>query len=113
MFDGNTISSNGMSTEYGDLYDVMGRGATPGAHFSTWNKSVLQWIPAGAITTVTISGVYRVFRFDHANASLSNTLALKVPRDGTRDYWIGYRRGIINNGLNDGAYIQWGYHQNQ
>ncbi|MEQ1934490.1 MAG: immunoglobulin domain-containing protein, partial [Fimbriimonadaceae bacterium] len=111
--DGNPVSDTGTSVDYGDSFDIMGSGGGFENHFTHWNKSILQWIPDTAIPTVTNSGIYRIFRFDHQNANLSNILAIKIVRDGTRDYWIGYRRGTSNVNLNNGAYILWGYNYNQ
>jgi hypothetical protein len=73
-----------------------------------WFKSLLGWITPDQVTTVSTSGVYRVYRFDHPDAK--GTLALKVVKDDTRDYWIGFRRGIPwASSLQHGAYVFWGY----
>lgn len=111
--DGNPISGLGTSKEYGDPYDVMGSGTNFQNHFSHWNKNILNWIPDSAVTTVSFSGTYRVFSFDHEKAKLTNTLALKVVRESIHDYWIGYRRGTTSASLNNGAYVVWGYSTNQ
>jgi uncharacterized delta-60 repeat protein len=111
--DGNPISSNGSSSEYGDRFDIMGSATDPQGHFSHWNKSILQWIPDTAVLPVTASGTYRVYRFDHPAADLSLPRALKVRRNDQQDYWIGYRRGTTNGNFDNGAYILWGYHNNQ
>jgi hypothetical protein len=111
--DGNPISPTGGTLEYGDPFDVMGGGRDISCHFSPWNKSILQWIPDTAVATIQFSGTYRVYRYDHGQADLANTLALKVVCDGTRDYWIAHRRATTNPGLNNGAYIQWGYNVNR
>lgn len=111
--DGNPVSAGGSSTEYGDPFDVMGANGDITRHFSHWNKSILQWIPDAAVTTVQSPGTYRVYRFDAQAANLANARALKVVRDSVRDYWIGYRRGMSNASLSGGAYILWGYNTNQ
>jgi uncharacterized delta-60 repeat protein/M6 family metalloprotease-like protein len=112
--DSNPISPTGTSTEYGDPFDIMGDGSTFQNDFSDWNKSILQWIPDTAVTLATASGTFRVYRFDNAAAAnLANPRALKVVRDATRDYWIGYRHGSGNASLNSGAYVLWGYNANQ
>ena len=109
--DGNPVSSAGSSTEYGDSFDVMSSGATTiQNHFNQWAKNLLQWIPDSAVSNITAAGTYRVYRFDHPSAALTNNLALKIVRESTHDYWIGYRRAITNNAsLTNGAYILWGY----
>ena len=111
--DGNPVSPNGASVEYGDPFDVMGTGITAAAQFSQWNRSILQWLPDAAVTTITTTGTYRVYTFDNPAANPANPLALKVVRDNTRDYWIGYRTNSGNATLNDGAYVVWGYDTNQ
>lgn len=111
--DGNPVSAAGSSTEYGDVFDVMGDGTDATHHFTHWNKSILQWIPDTAVNTVTTSGTYRVYRFDAQGANLANALALKVVRNATQDYWIGFRRATTNAALDNGAYVIWGYNQNQ
>lgn len=111
--DGNPVSPTGTSVEYGDIFDIMGSGSSAQYHFSHWNKSILQWIPDTAVPTISSSGTYRVYRFDHADANLANNLALKVVRNRTQDYWIGLRRGTSNASLNGGAYVLWGYNDNR
>jgi uncharacterized delta-60 repeat protein len=111
--DGNPVSPAGTSVEYGDVFDVMGNGLNFENHFSHLAKSILQWIPDTSVTTITSNGTYRVYRFDHSGANLTNTLALKIVRDSIRDYWIGYRRATANANLDNGAYVLWGYNVSQ
>jgi M6 family metalloprotease-like protein/uncharacterized delta-60 repeat protein len=110
--DGNPVSPSGTVDEYGDNFDVMGDGDNITHHFSQWNKSLMQWIPDSGVSTINSSGTYRVYRFDSQSANLSNTLALKVVRNRELDYWIGYRRATSNTSLDNGAYVLWGYNQN-
>lgn len=111
--DGNPVSAGGSSTEYADPFDTMGGGNTDiRCHFGPWGKSLLHWIPDTSVPTITASGTYRLYRFDHAAATTTNNLALKVVRNGNQDYWIGYRQNFPTNGsLANGAYIVWGYNQ--
>jgi len=111
--DNNPVSPNGASVEYGDIYAIMGNGTLFTHEFSQWNKSILQWIPDTAITTITTSGTYRVFQFDISTANLTNTLGLKIVRNNDEDYWIGYRGATNISNLNGGAYILWGYNTNR
>ncbi len=110
--DGNPVSPTGTSQGYGDPFDVMAVATGVNHHFSMWHKSILNWLPDAAVTTAATGGVFRIYRFDHPAANLTNRLALKVVRNGVQDYWIGYRRAPNHPNLNDGAYIQWGYNQN-
>lgn len=111
--DGNPVSATGSSLEYGDEFDVMGDGDFSEFHFSHWNKSILQWLPDTAVTTITTGGTYRVHRFDAQGANLANALALKIVRNSTQDYWIGHRRATSNAALDNGACVLWGYNDNQ
>lgn len=110
--DGNPVSPTGTLQEYGDKVDVMGDGSTFSHQFSHWNRSLVQWMPDTAVTTIDSGGTYRVHRFDSPSANLANPLALKVVRNRTQDYWIGYRRATSNENYNNGAYIVWGANQN-
>ena len=107
--DGNAVSLAGVSTEYGDPFDLMGDGDFFQNDFSHWNKSLLQWIPDASVTVAAAAGTFRIYRFDSASADLASPRALKVVRDTTRDYWIGYRRGTSSGSADNGAYILWGY----
>ncbi len=97
------------SIDYGDPFDLMGDGDFFENDFSHWNKSLLQWIPDSAVTLAAVSGTYRVHRFDASAADLAAPRALKIVRDTTRDYWIGYRRGTSSPAADNGAYVLWGY----
>lgn len=111
--DGDPISPAGTSDEYDDTFDIMGNGSSIDHHFSHWNKSLLQWIPDSGVTTISTGGTYRVYRFDHVSANLSNALALKIVRNREQDYWIGLRRATTNASLDGGAYVIWGYNNNR
>lgn len=115
--DGNPVSPAGTSHEYGDIYDIMGTGPGDAVNQTSfpnpWFLNRIHWLTDTAVQTIASSGTYRVFRFDHQNASLSSTLALKLARDADTDYWIGYRRKYVGTQLSDvsdGAYFVWGYH---
>jgi len=110
--DGNPVSATGSSTEYGDIYDVMGNGSFQ-HHFNHWHKCFLRWMPDTAVTLATTTATYRIYRFDAASADLANSRAVKIVRDSTRDFWIGYRRGTTTASLNGGAYVLWGYNTNR
>ncbi|HUR59478.1 MAG TPA: hypothetical protein VM029_17305 [Opitutaceae bacterium] len=110
--DGNPLSPRGISREYGDPFDVMGDSSDRDArhHFNHWCKNLMGWLPDSAVTTVTTSGTYRIYRYDSKNASRTQPLALRVFRDGVRWYWIGYRQNFSSNAsLSNGANILWGF----
>jgi uncharacterized delta-60 repeat protein len=111
--DGNPVSPNGTSLEYGDPFDIMGKGNFFNYDFSHWNKSLLQWLPDSTITVANCDATYRIYRFDSSKADLTLPRALKIVCDNTRDYWIGYRRGLDNAATDGGAYVLWGYNTAQ
>jgi hypothetical protein len=108
------VSTDGGSLEYSDPFDAMSANWNNDhrVDFNPWFKNQLGWIHDEQVQTVSSNGVYRVYRFDDAAAT--GTLALKLAKDSTRDYWIGFRRNFAENpGLTNGAYVVWGYHQPQ
>jgi M6 family metalloprotease-like protein len=112
--DGNTVSASGTSTEYGDVFDTMGANLAndPHSDFNPWFKNLLGWAADNQVQSITTSGTYRVNRFD--NTTGTGTLALKVIRDSTRNYWIGIRRNFTSNvSMQSGAYVIWGATTNQ
>ncbi len=113
--DGDPVSDDGVSLDYGDPFDIMGGGASRTAtdDFGPWCKSMLQWIPDTSVALAESAGTYRIYRFDHPEADLGLPRALKIVRDSTRDYWIGYRRATDRVALDGGAYVLWGYNTNQ
>jgi M6 family metalloprotease-like protein len=108
------LSPAGKPQEYGDPFDVMGSGDVPRGHFSPWAKNRLGWLPDAAVTNVTASGTYRIYRFDSKAANTAQPLALKIFRDGVRTYWVGLRQNFASGtpSAND-AYVTWGYNSLQ
>jgi hypothetical protein len=107
--DGNPIG-NGIVDEYGDVFDLMGGGGSAAHHFNTWYKNLLDWIPSSGVKTVTASGTYRIQ--EHDNPAADGIRALKLTKDGTKNYWVEYRQKINNIWLQNGATIRWGYNRN-
>ena len=97
--DSNPLSATGRSMEYFDPFDPMDSGTTDARFdYGPWEKNRLGWLPDSAVRTVTTSGTYRVYRFDHPGAAaLSQPLALRVFRDGMRWYWISLRQNFTAN----------------
>jgi hypothetical protein len=117
--DGNPVSTTGSEVDYGDKFDVMGGAVLPDysidlrAHFNPWFKNTLAWLTDNRVQAVTADGVYRIYCFDTATPA-AGLLALKIPRDVTRDYWVSCRRNFTDNpSMQNGAYIIWGYHANR
>lgn len=112
--DGSVVGS-GTLIEYGDIFDIMGSGAAPEAHFHQQAKAALNWLePARwADANTSGSGTYRLHRFDHAGTTgpLRGLRAVKDPSATPSQvgyYWVGYRAGIPDNAfLPHGAYVLW------
>lgn len=110
----------GSSDEYGDPFDVMGSGpgdaTTQPSVSNPWFLNRVHWLADSAVQTIDTSGTYRVYRYDHKAADMAKTLALKLARSSTTDYWIGHRRKYVGHptlsDISSGAYILWGYHDN-
>jgi hypothetical protein len=108
-FDG-TITGNGAAVEYGDDFDMMGRGATQATHFNANYKRRLDWLTEENVQTITRPGVYRVFAFDTSTLIPQSIRTLKIKRDETKDFWIEFRQ-LLNNfpNLMDGALVHWDF----
>ncbi len=112
--------AGGFSAEYEDPFDCMGNGFYAPIsllHFNPWYLNRLDWLPNSAIHTVVAPGTFRVYRYDHPNATLNRTLALKIAKDSTINYWLSYRGRFAGRtdslaDVSDGAYIIWGYNGN-
>jgi len=86
-----SIIGEGVHEEYGNPYDVMGSGRTVDAHFNSWAKNQLNWIPDRNVSTVRTSGVYRLYAFDTLSVNANFTYAFKIAKDPHRTYWLEYR----------------------
>ena len=85
-----TFDDPGVATEYGDEFDIMGRGL---GHFSAPHQDTLLWLDPEAVRTVTESGTFLVRPIESALGQ--NPKALKIRRPGsTRDLWIEFRQPI-------------------
>ena len=113
------VSPDGTTLEYGDPFDMMGSTSATGItrdarhHFNMRSKNLLGWLPDTAVTTVSRSGTYRIYRFDSRASPRDQPLALRIFRDGVRWYWVGLRQNFLpaGNPRTNGAYVIWGYNQ--
>jgi hypothetical protein len=108
--DDGTPNGNGQNIEYGDDFDMMGRGNTQETHFNASYKRTLDWLTEENVQTVTQNGVYRIFAFDINTPNPQGIRVLKIKKDDVKDYWVDFRQlltGIPN--LMDGALIHWDY----
>ena len=114
------VDPAGTSLDYGDVFDIMGHAhsdpVTQPDPPNPWYLNNLGWLPDSAVQTATVGGTYRVYRFDDPNATLSNTLALRVNRSEGTDYWVAFRRKFLGDptygNISNGAYIFWALNGN-
>lgn len=111
--DGSVVGA-GASTEYGDLFDIMGDGKVPQGHFHPQGKSKLNWLTSTQWTDATASGsaTHRVHRIDDPSTTSTTKRGLRITKSATPGseeyYWLGYRPAYAeNNYLQKGAYLNW------
>lgn len=97
----------GETVEYADEFDLMGpnRGS-----FSTYEKSVLHWMPDSSLRRVTNSGTYRLHAFDVGPLGSNQLYAVSLRKD-VRDYWLDYRGEFQSGSLApfalNGLQVRW------
>lgn len=111
------VDPAGSALDYGDPFDIMGGAiGDPSVQPDPPNPFYLNnlgWLPDSAVQTIGTNSAqpFRVYRFDHKDASASHPLALRINRSEGVDYWIGYRRKYQGYGsygdMGDGAYVFW------
>lgn len=106
-----SVTGTGVSSEYGDPYDIMGGGPDPQGHFHMQAKQALNWIetPQWVDVNASGSGTYRIYRIDDddTTGTLRGMRVTKVDSP-SEYYWLGYRAAITNNTyLQNGAYLLW------
>ena len=109
--DGSVVGA-GSSEEYGDIYDVMGDGQMPLAHYQPQAKAKLNWLTSSEWASASGSNTYRIYRVDDANTTTGSLRGVRVTKVATSGleqyYWIGYRPSYAGNAhLQRGAYLTW------
>lgn len=95
-----TPGTSSQSVEYGNPFDVMGRGAST-AHFSMPFKWHVGWLDSSEVKDVTAPGTYRIYAHDNA-VHKGRTIGLRLPSTNSAySYWLEYRPTTTNsrNGL--------------
>ena len=111
------VDPAGSPLDYGDPFDIMG-GAIGDAAVqpdppNPWYLNNLGWLPEAAVQSISADSpqTYRLYRFDHQNASPTHPLALKINRSDGTDYWLAYRGKYKNypnySDMGEGAYLFW------
>jgi MYXO-CTERM domain-containing protein len=83
-----TMSDDCANVEYGNPFDVMGRGGL--RHTNAYNKAVARWLGPGNIIDVQKpGGLYRIVPQEPPS---NEPQLLAVPRDARRSYFLEYRQ---------------------
>ncbi len=112
--DGNPISANGTTVEYGDDFDTMGANYAndQNTDFNPYYKNILGWLADNQVQNISSNGVYRLYTFDWINmvaAPNDRPLALRIRKDNEHTYWLGVRRNFTGNAyMQNGIYVIWG-----
>lgn len=78
------------TNEYGNPFDVMGRGGSSG-HFNVLYKWRVGWADAAEVKEVKSSGTYRIYAQDNG-AHKDRVIGIKVPSgNAAYAYWFEYR----------------------
>jgi hypothetical protein len=97
-----TPGTTSQTNEYGNPYDIMGRGGSTG-HFNVLYKWRVGWEDADEIQEVKASGTYRVYAQDNA-AHKGRVIGLRVPSGNANyAYWFEYR--TISTTARNGAAV--------
>lgn len=91
-----SVIGPGTHLEYGDDFDTMGPAIGDIFHFNAHHKAALGWIASEHVQTVTSGGSYRIFAHDLEDSD-AELRALKIRRDGSRDYWVEFRQLLSGN----------------
>jgi hypothetical protein len=81
-----SMSATCTLNEYGDPFDVMGRGYR---HMSVFQKGRLGWLGASNMATATATGSYSLVPQETPSSALQS---LRVRRDSTTFYYVEYRQ---------------------
>ena len=92
--DGSAIGV-GANEEYGNSTDVMGGGGGFGAHYNSFSKRTLGWLPDTNIhrpgNTAASSGIYRLYAYDQPVLEEGKRYSLRVDKDPQRRFYLEYR----------------------
>lgn len=85
-----TPGTTSQTNEYGNPYDIMGRGGSAG-HFNVLYKWRIGWMDSLEVKEAKTSGVYRVYAQDNG-VHKNRLLGLRVPSgNASYGYWFEYR----------------------
>jgi hypothetical protein len=109
---GRNVIGGGGNAEYGHSYDVLGSsGSVTGnkGHFMAHHKNIMNWLPNEQVATAVGGGVHRLYPMDQTILDPEKRYALKVAKDGGRDYWVDFRQKYNDDyrWFRDGVLLHW------
>lgn len=89
-------NSNDVVTNYGNVFGLMGMGAHSLEEMNLMYKAYFKnWIKESDVPTVTTSGTYRIYAFNHGTSAGHNApgnIGLRLKSgDGDKTFWVEYR----------------------
>jgi hypothetical protein len=100
----------GTNSEYGDPFDVMGSGNTPGGHYNAQAKAQIKWLESSFIEPISQSGQYRIHAFDQGGLAPGKTYAFSIVKDPLKTYWMELRSLYDSNPwVKNGVLLGWNY----
>ncbi|HEX2750920.1 MAG TPA: PKD domain-containing protein, partial [Verrucomicrobiales bacterium] len=91
--DGSAIGV-GANQEYGNSLDVMGGGGGFGAHYNSYSKRSLGWLPDNNVNrpgnTPASNGVYRLYAYDQPLLEEGKRYSFRVDKDPQRRFYLEY-----------------------
>jgi hypothetical protein len=95
--DGSAIGL-GSNQEYGNSFDVMGGGSGFGAHYNSYSKRSLGWLPDPYIhrpaATPAANGVYRLHAYDQPQLEDGKKYGFRLDKDPQRKFYLEYHPAV-------------------
>jgi hypothetical protein len=97
-----TPGTSSQTNEYGNPFDVMGRGGING-HFNVMYKWRVGWIDSNEVIEVKATGTYRIYAMDNG-IHKERLIGIRVPSGNPAyGYWFEYR--AVNTSAQKGATV--------
>lgn len=88
----------GANQEYGNSFDVMGGGSGFGAHYNSFSKRSLGWLPDPYIhrpaSTPAANGVYRLYAYDQPQLEEGKRYGFRLDKDPQRRFYLEYHPAV-------------------
>lgn len=91
---GSKIIGTGNASEnkdYGNVYSLMGMGGHTLEAYNLLYKKKFEWVSDAEVPTITKSGTYKIYAFDHGSNTNGNIGIKLKSGNGKHTYWVEYR----------------------